>query len=123
MIITCSPLGRYCTVNTVPHMPFCVSTFDSMLILCNIFVELEHFILFNKYHNLIYYRININKWFKSSSRRQSCCKYSILSLKGRISSDLTGKQPCKLMHNNNQMKLKLVWEIQFKMAVKSKEKV
>ena len=33
-----------------------------MLILCNIFVELEHFILFNnfdKYHNFIYYRINI----------------------------------------------------------------
>ena len=36
--------------------------FDSMLILCNIFVELEHFILFNnfdKYHNFIYYMINI----------------------------------------------------------------
>ena len=33
-----------------------------MLILCNIFVALEHFILFNnfdKYHNFIYYRINI----------------------------------------------------------------
>ena len=31
--------------------------FDSILILCNIFVELEHFILFNnfdKYHNFIY---------------------------------------------------------------------
>ena len=33
-----------------------------MFILSNIFVELEHFILFNnvdKYHNFIYYRINI----------------------------------------------------------------
>ena len=37
--------------------------FDSMLILCNIFVELEHFILFNnfdKYQNFSYHRININ---------------------------------------------------------------
>ena len=36
--------------------------FDSMLILCNIFVELEHLILFKhfeKYQNFIYYRINI----------------------------------------------------------------
>ena len=33
-------------------MHFCVTKyFDSMLILCNIFVELEHFILFN--HNFI----------------------------------------------------------------------
>ena len=35
----------------------CVCT----LTVCNIFVELEHFILFNnfdKYHNFIYYRIN-----------------------------------------------------------------
>ena len=34
-----------------------------MLILCNIFVQLEHIILFNnfeKYHNFNYYRININ---------------------------------------------------------------
>ena len=49
-------------VNTVPDMPFLCKYFDSMLILCNIFVELEHFILFNnldKYHNFIYYRINI----------------------------------------------------------------
>ena len=34
-----------------------------MLIFYNIFVELEHFIFFNnfdiKYHNFIYYRINI----------------------------------------------------------------
>ena len=33
-----------------------------MLILCNIFVELEHFIFFknfDKYHNFIYYRMNI----------------------------------------------------------------
>ena len=53
------------------HHDFCVrhsadiaqcKFFDSMLILCDIFVELEHFILFNKfdkYHNFIYYRINI----------------------------------------------------------------
>ena len=36
--------------------------FDSMLNLSNIFVELEHFILFikfDKYHNFIYYKINI----------------------------------------------------------------
>ena len=36
--------------------------FGSMLILCNIFVKLEHFILFKnfeKYHNFIYYMINI----------------------------------------------------------------
>ena len=41
---------------------FLCKYFDSMLILCNISVELEHFILFNnfdKYHNFIYYRINI----------------------------------------------------------------
>ena len=36
--------------------------FDSMLILCHFFVELEHFTLFNnfdKYYSFIYYRINI----------------------------------------------------------------
>ena len=43
-------------------MPFCVCTLDSMLILCYIFVELEHIILFNnfdKYNNFIYGKINI----------------------------------------------------------------
>ena len=42
-------------------MPLC-KYFDSMLILCNSSVELEHLILFNKfdkYHNFIYYRTNI----------------------------------------------------------------
>ena len=35
--------------------------------------------------------------------------------------DLTGNQPCELVHNNyNQMKIKLVWQIQFKIATKSK---
>ena len=37
-----------------------------MLIVCNVFAELEHFILFNnfdKYHNFIYYRINIKLMF------------------------------------------------------------
>ena len=37
-------------------MPFCVY-FDSMMILCNIFVKWAHFILFNnfgKYHIFIY---------------------------------------------------------------------
>ena len=34
--------------------------FDSMLILCKIFIELEHFILFNNLvHNFIYDSINI----------------------------------------------------------------
>ena len=55
--------------------------FDSILILCNIFVEFEHLIPFNKfdkYYNFIYHRINI----KLMVHRQfmSCCKYSILSL-------------------------------------------
>ena len=49
-----------------PTCAFLCKYFDSMLILCNIFVEVEHFILFNnfdKYHNFIYYRINkINGW-------------------------------------------------------------
>ena len=48
----CSPLCRYCTVNTVPHMPFCVCMSDSVLILCNIFVKLEHLILFNNFDNV-----------------------------------------------------------------------
>ena len=46
-----------------PTYAFLCLYFDSMLILCNIFIELAHFILFNncdKYHNLIYYRINIS---------------------------------------------------------------
>ena len=45
-----------------PKYAFLRLYFDSMLILCNIFVKLEHFILFNKfdkYHNFFYYRINI----------------------------------------------------------------
>ena len=44
------------------YYSFLCKYFDSMLILCNTFVELEHFILFNnfyKYHNLIYYWINL----------------------------------------------------------------
>ena len=58
-----------------------------MLILCiNIFVELEHFILFNnldKYHNFIYYRINMKVIVLGSPcQDESCCKYSILSLRG-----------------------------------------
>ena len=63
-------------------MSFCVCTFNYFdSILCNIFVELEHCILFNnfdKYHNFIYHRINM----KLMAHRQfmSCCKYSILSL-------------------------------------------
>ena len=39
-----------------PTYAFLCKYFDSMLILCNIFVKLEHFILFNnfdKYHNFI----------------------------------------------------------------------
>ena len=45
-----------------PTYAFLCKYCDSMLILCNIFVELEHFILFNKfdkYHNFIHYLINI----------------------------------------------------------------
>ena len=30
-------------------MPFCVQYYDSVSILCNIFVELEHFILINNF--------------------------------------------------------------------------
>ena len=64
----CSPLGKNYTVNTVSHVyAFLCLYFDSMLILCNIYVEFEHFILFNKfdkYHNFIYNRINIGSSFQ-----------------------------------------------------------
>ena len=41
------------------HSSYCLCKYFCMLILCNIFVELEHFILYNnfytcKYHNFIY---------------------------------------------------------------------
>ena len=38
-------------------MPFCVCTLTACWFFCNIFVKLEHFILFSyfdKYHNFIY---------------------------------------------------------------------
>ena len=62
--------SQYC-----PTYAFQCRYFDSMLVLCNIFVELEHFILFNnfdKYHNFIYYSINI----KLMVRRQFMSRWS-----------------------------------------------
>ena len=65
-----------------PTYAFLCLYIDSMLILFNIFVELEHFILFNnfeKYHNFIYYRINIelmiHRQFMSRCSRAASTPY------------------------------------------------
>ena len=55
-------LKAYYVCKVVTWKLFTRLYFDRMLIRCNIFVELEHLILFNtfdKYHNFIYFRINI----------------------------------------------------------------
>ena len=49
-----------------------------MLILCNIIVELDHFIIFNnidKYHNLLQDEHIKHKWFKGSS-----CQHVVMLL-------------------------------------------
>ena len=49
---------------TLPTYAFLCLCFDSMLIRCNIFVKLEHFILvryFDMYHTFIYYNHDKHK--------------------------------------------------------------
>ena len=56
-------------------MPFLCLYFGSMLILCNIFVELERFILlknFDKYQNFIYHRINIELMIHREFMSSTC---------------------------------------------------
>ena len=83
IIIFCaSPLGRNCTVMYCPIYAFTVCcTLTGILILCNIFVELEHFMLFN---NLYQLHLSQDKHKINGSIGSSMCpilqKYSILSI-------------------------------------------